>query len=543
MIEKIKNILKRPLYITLMVLVVLVGWGVYSYFTGTNKPSFELTTVKKGDISQEVSVTGRVQPAQSVDLAFERGGKVARLNAAIGDKVVAGQILAVLNNADLAAQVDQAEASSAKEQITLDEMKKGTRPEELRIAATAVANAQIDLRNVENKAETDLNNYYDDVKDILNDAYIKADDAVNKQTDELFNNDNSLDPKLSFYSSGQATSDAEWKRRVAGGEITQFKQELDALVSSQAALDLALLEGEGHLDKISDFLNSAGIAVNESSGLSATNLANYKAYVNVGRANVNTALKSISAQIQSIAAQKNTNQSNISTAQNSLAAAQDELKLQQAGSTPEEILAQQAQVQYAKANVDNARAALSKTFIFSPISGVITRQDVKVGEIMAQNTTIISVMSLTRFEIEANIPEADIAKVKIGDSAAITLDAYGNDVVFDAKVIRIDPAEIIIDGVATYKTTFQFLREDERVKSGMTANIDILTAKKSGVLVIPQRAITQQGNEQFVQISLGQNKFETRKVVVGLRGFDGNAEIISGLNENDQIVSIGQAAK
>ena len=152
-------------------------------------------------------------------------------------------------------------------------------------------------------------------------------------------------------------------------------------------------------------------------------------------------------------------------------------------------------------------------------------------------------MSLTRFEIEANIPEADIAKVKIGDSAAITLDAYGNDVVFDAKVIRIDPAEIIIDGVATYKTTFQFLREDERVKSGMTANIDILTAKKSGVLVIPQRAITQQGNEQFVQISLGQNKFETRKVVVGLRGFDGNAEIISGLNENDQIVSIGQAAK
>lgn len=540
--EKIKKIL-RPRYIILTLVVILIGWGIYGYLTKRNTLPYDLTTVKKGDISQEVSVTGRVQPAQSVDLAFERGGKVAKVNVAIGDRVVAGQTLAVLDNNDLAAQLLQAKASLAAQQANLDALKIGTRPEELQIARTTVANAEKTLQDVQNKAATDLNNYYDDVKDILNDAYIKSDDAVNKQLDELFNNGDSNNPKLSFYSSMQATSDAEFKRRVAGTELAQLKQEIDALTYDQASLDLALNNGKMHLGKILDFLNSVGVAVNDSSGLTATTLTNYKYYVNTGRTNVNAALTSISAQIQLIAAQKSTNQSNIATAQNTLASAQDQLALKQAGSTPEQINAQEAQVMAAQANVANAQAQLNKTILFSPINGLITKQDVKAGEIMAQNTPIISVMSLAQFEIEADIPEADIAKIKINDSATITLDAYGNNVVFEAKVIKIDPAEIIIDGVATYKTTFQFMQEDARVKSGMTANIDILTAKKTGVLVIPQRAVIQQNNDQFVQINIGQNKLEQRKITLGLKGSDGNVEVISGLNENDQIVSIGQAVK
>ena len=543
MFDKIKGLIKRRLYAILILAVIFAAAGFWYYSSSSNKSLYELTTVKKGDISQEVSITGRVKPAQSVDLAFERSGRVARVNITVGDKVTAGQTLAILNNADLAAQVAQARASLAKEQINLDEMIKGTRPETLRIAATTVANAEKTLADVLSKAETDLNNYYDDVKDILNNAYIKVDDAVNVQTDELFTNDNSTNPKLSFYTGSQAASDAEWKRQVAGAELAKFKQELDTLASDRASLDIALTKSKAHLDIISDFLNSAGVAVNESTGLSAANLANYKSYVNTGRTNVNTALTAINTQSQSIAAQKSTNQSNISTAQNTLAAAQDELKFQQAGSTPEEISAQQAQVQYAKANVDGAQAALSETVISSPINGTVTRQDAKAGEIAAANTAVISVMSAAQFEIEADIPEADIAKVKIGDAATVTLDAYGNNVIFDAKVIKIDPAEIIIDGVATYKTTFQFIKEDGRIKSGMTANIDILTAKKSGVLIIPQRALFQQGNEQFVQLNAGLNKLEQRKVVVGLKGSDGNAEIISGLDENDQIASLGQAAK
>ncbi len=557
MIEKIKNILKRPMYIVLIIVAILAGWGVWAYFAGKNTPAFELTTVKKGEISQEVSITGRVKPAQSVDLAFERGGKVARINVAIGDKVVAGQTLAILENSDLAAQFLQAKASLAAQQASLDALKIGTRSEELQIAQTNVATAQKSLAdaqnnlvNVKNKAQIDLSNLYDGVKDTLNDAFVNADDAINKQIDDLFTNDATDNPKLTFYTGGQAGSDAEWKRRSAGLELAQLKQEIDSLPIDTTALDLSLVKAENHSKIIADFLNTLSTAINESTGLTAAVQAAYKGYVNTGRTNMATVLTSLNAKKQAIVTQKATNQSSVATAEtavnaaaNSLRAYQDQLALKQAGSTLEQINAQGAQVLAAQANVANAQAQLGKTIIRSPIAGITIKQDTKVGEIVAQNTPMISVMSAAQFEIEANVPEADIAKVKISDSASITLDTYGNGVLFEARVVKIDPAETIIDGVATYKTTLQFNKEDERIKSGMTANIDILTAKKSDVLVIPQRAIVQQGNEQFVQLSVGQNKLEARKVVVGLKGSDGNVEIISGLNANDRIASLGQVAK
>ncbi len=541
----------------LILLVIFAGWGVYSYFKKGGASPYELTVVKRGEISQEVSVTGRVKPAQNVDLAFERGGKVARINVAVGDKVAAGQTLAVLENNDLAAQVLQAKASLAVQQANLNALKDGTRPEEIQIAQTNMATAQKSLTdaqnnlvNVGNKADVDLNNLYSGVKDTLNDAYVNADDAVNKQIDDLFSNDTTSNPKLTFYTGSQTGSDAESKRQTAGAELAQLKQEIDSLPTDKMGLDLALTKSGDHLKIISDFLNTLSAAVNESTGLTSTVQAAYKGYVNTGRTNVTAALTSINAKKQAIATQNAANQSSVSTAEtsvnsakNSLQAYQDQLILKQAGSTLEQINAQAAQVLSAQANVANAEAQLVKTIIRSPINGIITKQDGKVGEIVAQNTPIISVMSLAQFEIEANIPEADITKVKLGDSARVTLDSYGKDVVFEAKVVKVDPAETMAESVATYKTVFQFTKEDERIKSGMTANLDILTARRENVLVIPQRAVVQKGNNWFVMMDKGNNQLEERKIIIGLKGSDGNVEIISGLNEGDKIVGYGDKIK
>ncbi len=90
----------------------------------------------------------------------------------------------------------------------------------------------------------------------------------------------------------------------------------------------------------------------------------------------------------------------------------------------------------------------------------------------------VKLISKDKFQIEADITETDIANVKVDQEAEAILDAYGDDVKFIAKVIEIDPAEKMIEGIATYKTTFQLLNEKSRLKPGMTANIDILVQKK-----------------------------------------------------------------
>ncbi len=547
--QKLKIFFKKPLNIILILVVIFAVSGYYFYQRGNQKSPYEFTTVARGNVVQEVSVTGRVKSAESVDLAFEKSGKVAAINAAVGDKVTTDQILASLNNADAQAQLAQAQATLLKEETTLQQLKAGTRAEEIQIAQTAVDNAEKSLNDaqnnltiVSNKANVDLNNFYDDVRDILNNAYLQADDALNKETLGMFTNDNSMSPQLTFTTDSQSTTDAQSKRVSAGSELVQFKSELDNLPSDRTGLDSILLKAENHLTIVLNFLNSLGQALDNASGLTASVLSSYKYNVNLGRTNVTAALTNVTNQTQAIASQKITNQNNINTAQtalsnsqNALATAKDNLTLKLAGSTPEQIAAQEAQVKYATANVQNYQAQIVKGVIRAPFSGVVTRQDAKVGEIATANAPEISVLSEVNFQIEANVPEADIAKIKIGDSAQVTLDAYGNDVVFDAQVVAIDPAETIIEGVATYKTTLQFTKEDERIKSGMTANVEILTAQKENVLVVPQRAIIGKNNEKSVKILEGKNVKEV-SVKIGLKGSDGNIEILAGLKEGDKVI-------
>ena len=197
---------------------------------------------------------------------------------------------------------------------------------------------------------------------------------------------------------------------------------------------------------------------------------------------------------------------------------------------------QEASVEKARASLNNTRAQISKTIIASPINGVVTKQDAKVGEIVSASSHVVSVISDASFQVEANLPEADVSKVKISDLAKLTLDAYGNDVIFEAKVIAIDPAETVIEGVSTYKITFEFQKEDERIKSGLTANIDILAEKKEGVIAIPQRAILTQDGSKIVRVEREDGRVDEIKVELGLFGSDGRVEILSGLEEGMKVI-------
>ena len=209
--------------------------------------------------------------------------------------------------------------------------------------------------------------------------------------------------------------------------------------------------------------------------------------------------------------------------------------LKESGATSEEIVIQEAKVEEAEADIEHYSAEVAKTIIRAPINGVITRQDAKVGEIIAANASLVAIISDEDFSIEANIAEADIAKISVGDPALLTLDAYGSDVAFKANVVFLDPAETIIEGVATYKATLYFAEEDKRIRSGMTANIDILSARLENVIAIPGRAVITKNGDKFVRVLEGDVVKEVN-VVTGLRGSDGNTEIIEGINEGDNVI-------
>jgi len=572
---------KRTLLISGIALLIIII-AAYGYWGKPTTPKYDYITAAKKNIIQEVSVTGKVKAAENIDLAFERSGKISSVNANVGDKVIAGQILTGIDDTDTRsqlsgaraqlentkAQLGQYEAALEREKTKLDELLRGTRPEEIKIAETAVTNArnalndaQTNLANVKNKAESDMDQIFDS-------AINTAAKSINIATNSLFtitdiqfahfNNYKQADIKI-------ADAKANAVKSLLGGENTgywsneaigQLNGGAEALIFSaqlnptEENINIALSGLKVALDKIKIALDIIPI----SSDLTTTENTD----LSTEKSNINAEIITIASKQKSIEVQKITNSNSISaaemsinTAQNTLSSALDNLALKKAGATQDQIatqetlikqasaniVSQKAQIKQAESNVNNFEIQLTKSAIRSPINGIITKQDAKIGEIISANLTIVSLMSENKFQIEANVAEVDIAKIKIDNNAKITLDAYGSDVLFRAKIVSIDPAEIIIEGVPTYKVTLLLTEEDGRLKSGMTANIDILAQSKENIIAIPQRAvITKDTGDKAVQILLNDNTIKEVPVKTGLRGSDGNIEITEGLNEGDKIV-------
>lgn len=479
---------KKPALIAgISVAVILVVWLIF--FRGGDENRQNIAVAVRKNLIQEVSVTGRVKPAQAADLAFERSGRISGVLIRAGEHVYIGQLLVQLDNSELIAQLDEAQANVKIQQAKLDELIRGSRPEEIEIQKAEVQEATQTLI------------------DKTSDAFTKADDAVRNKADQLFSNARTQNAQFNYPISNSALE----------YEIESTRVNLEGVLNSWQT-DVASVKS--NLDKIKIYMDKVALAVSGlsvSTSLSQTTLDGYKSDISTARTNINTAIN------------------NVSAAEADWIIQQKKLTLQESGTASEVVLAQRAQVEQVEAKFRNIQAQISKTLLRSPINGLVTKQDAEVGEIVAASEKITSVISDARLEIEVNVPEADVAKIAIGDLAKITLDAYGSDLIFGAKIITIEPAETIIEGVATYKTILQFVKDDSRIKSGMTANIDIVTDQRENVIIIPQRYVITRNGDKIVRRLTG-GIIEEVKIAIGLRGSDGNVEIISGLNEGDQVI-------
>jgi len=510
----IKKLYKRPIfYVPVGILVLIIAFIVFSVFKPkASKDIF--VKAERGTVSEEVSVTGRVTAAQDVKLAFARGGKVVQVGKVVGDKVRAGDLLAMSNNADLVAQRNQASASLAIQQSKLDALLRGSRPEDV-----AITKSQYD------STQASYNQAKESFKNKIMQSYLDADNAVHNYGDSLFTNPGTVYPTVNFFQKDASLTEDVSNARTLLQYLLQDWQRQVAVVDSEDAAQVT--KTKINITKVQDYLNKLAQAINSATATASTpdsTLISYRTSVASARTLISS---SISALLSSEDAYK--------SAKSALQVSKDQLTLKESGSDPQDIKSQQASVLQAQASVAAANAEISKTIIRAPFDGTVTKQDAKLGETASANTPVVSLITNNQFQIEASIPEADISKVHVGDTADVTLDAYGNDATFPAKVVLIDPAETIIDSVATYKTTFQFVTPDDRIKSGMTANVDVKGLTHENVVVIPQRAVFISDGQKKVKVKNGENIKEVT-VTTGIRGSNGKVEIILGIEEGMEVI-------
>lgn len=207
----------------------------------------------------------------------------------------------------------------------------------------------------------------------------------------------------------------------------------------------------------------------------------------------------------------------------------------------------QAQIKQSEIEVNTAATNLNYTKITSPIDGTVISIPVSVGQTVNANQTtptIIQVADLDTMLIKPEISEGDITKIKPGMKVQFTTLAEPDEI-YQAKIDSVDPAmttltdneysESISDTNAIYYYANVLVPNPEhKLQIGMTTQNTIITAQKQHVLVVPTLAIQKRNGQNSVQILDG-DKVVEKVVQIGLHD-DINTEILSGLNEGDNVI-------
>ena len=217
--------------------------------------------------------------------------------------------------------------------------------------------------------------------------------------------------------------------------------------------------------------------------------------------------------------------------------------------------AAQAQLSSAKAEVAQTEASLKVaetnlryTRILSPVKGVVVSRNVDVGQTVAasfQTPTLFSIaQDLKEMQIDTNVDESDIGKIQVGQHVEFTVDAYP-ELTFKGTVFQVRNAPISIQNVVTYDVVVKVDNSDLRLKPGMTANVSIITARKKGILKIPNIALRFKPSETINKPSektgsaiwvVKNGKPNRIKVVTGIS--DGSyTELVSGnISEKEEVI-------
>ena len=157
-----------------------------------------------------------------------------------------------------------------------------------------------------------------------------------------------------------------------------------------------------------------------------------------------------------------------------------------------QLALKKAQVEQAQAALDSAETELRYTKIISPVEGIVVSKEVEVGQTVAasfQTPTLFNVAEdLTKMQIEASVVEADIAKVHNGQTVEFSVDSFPDEV-FYGKVTQVRNEAINTSNVVTYEVIIEVDNKDLKLKPGMTANVEIITAEKKDILLAPNKAL------------------------------------------------------
>lgn len=450
----------------------------------------------------------------------------------------------------------------------------------------AIKTAELNLANTKSTHQQTIDNYRDQALNAINYQLSLSGSALDEILTIL--DDKDAEPYLSAQDSSYLINTNSLYKQ-SREFLTTVKSDYQVARETLAKADLstALNSSLSLLNKVFTTLNSTYNVLDNSvtsSSFSQQSLDNYISVIINQRNTINTGISSIENSLQSLNSAYLAYQTNVSSAENSLAqarvnlseainnardnlslvklnseksetsavsqvessqeawlVAKSELKRLQSPARSEDVALARAQLSQAQSALDLVSKQIEDNIIKSPINGQITQVNYEAGEQVSPNKPVFNLLTANDFEIEVDISEADINKIKLANKVEVSFDAFSPDIKFSGVVVSISPAETVISEVIYYQVKIKLLDSNnpyfKQIKPGMTANSDIITAELDDVIAIPSRSIIDRNGEgKFVKIMQG-GEIKEIKIETGLRGDDGLIEIKSGLEPNLELIT------
>ena len=438
--------------------------------------------------------------------------------------------------------------------------------------------AEKNLTNIQNQSDQNISNTITTILNQINIALI-SEKSVETNINQIFDNNgwNKTFDNLDSFLTTQINNNRYQMKFTRQDAENSY----NLAISSKSITDTqtAITDTLTHLDGITQILNNSRQILymeNAEYFFSSTDLSNLKSRQTSNEATHNSNLTSAQNQQNSIETTTVSNQvaidnannqiinyqnqlqsaeesyqsievngkQKLQTAQDQIDSTSDQLTIQQkqlaltkAGPTAGTIAVARAQVSQAQAAVKIIETQIQNQQIIAPIDGIITQVNVSEGESSNSANPVIQIQSDAKYEINADIAETDIDKISIGNQTVIDFDALTKDDIFSGTVVKIEPAATVIQGVVYYKTKVILDSQDSRIKPGMTANIEVITAETKNVIAVSNQAVKKENGSYYVEILTDEKNQTVKKqtVEIGLKG-NTHTEIKSGLSGGENVI-------
>ena len=511
---------KRGFWIGLVVLVVLVGGGYAAYTlwwvpkqTARVGTTLQTATATIGDITVSTTGSGTLMASQTANLTFGASAEVTAVSVQVGDHVNQGDVLARADDTAVRQTLaeDQQAVISAQIAVTTAQSQ----------AELSVAQAEAALAT----AQASL-------------AALTSPDPANVET-----------AKATLANAQVAYQTAVKKAGMVGEQNASVRISLDqaiaALDNAQSAYAAAMDPAQDWVRDIETTRQSAASAVVGAQQNLEIAQANYDlAMVSTSSADVQTTWAQVVSAKEALAGLEGPTAADLATAQAAVQSAQvtlEQAKLELGGGD-RSLTLQQAQLalEQAQLTAAAAQATVDSMTIVAPFTGTVEAVNATVGEIPSDTAIILA--DLDTPILEFWIDETDLTSAVIGNPVSIVFTALPN-LTFSGQIYQVDPQLVTVSNTPAVQawSTLETISQPVTLLDQMDADITIIAAQATNVVLVPVQAVRTMANGQHVVFVVQPDgTLQLRQVEVGISNYI-DIEITSGLSAGE-VVSLGNSS-